>query len=717
MPKSLSVVVPAYNEEKNIAACLQNLFKALKGLKSLDWEIIIVNDGSKDKTGTVAKILAKNIPNTRVIENNPNQGYGGSLKTGFYAAKNDFIAFVPSDNQFDFSEIKRLLEKQSQTNADIVSGIRTQDSDPFHRRIFRWGWNTIVRALFGYLATDVDCGFKLFRRNILEKISLPSNGAMIDTQLFAGARARGMSIAELPVTHLPRTAGKSTGGNPKVIFKAFRELIIFWWQLKKEILVEQGRAVFKWELATLVVILLVGGFLRLYKIDQYLTFLGDEGRDVLIVRRMIQELHPALIGPQTSVGNMYLGPLYYYLMLPPLLLFNYSPVGPAVMVALFSLATIALIWWAGRQWFGRIEALAVSTLYAISSTTIIYSRSSWNPNVMPFFALLTMYGIWKVAKFGYWRWLVASAVSFAFVLQSHYLGLLLAPTIVLFVALSPKKTGFKKHIALAAIIFLLLMSPLLWFDLRHNFLNSRAIIAFFSNRQTTVNFKAYKAIPNLWPIWKDINAALFGVRNALFSSIISILFPIGTLLSFKKRFNFLDQFFVLAWVTFGLIGLGLYKQHIYSHYYGFLFPAVFLLLGFVFKALKYLSVPIFVTIAIISIQNNPLQTPPNNQLSRTRTISQFVIEKSAGKPFNFALIAKRNYDKSYAYFLELNDAPYRKVKDQVTDQLFVVCEDETCQPVGNPEWEIAAFGWTKIDSEWNFPWGVKVFKLAHIKPT
>jgi hypothetical protein len=131
--------------------------------------------------------------------------------------------------------------------------------------------------LFGYLATDVDCGFKLFKRSILSKISLPSDGAMIDTQLYAGARARGLKVVETPVTHLPRTAGQSTGGNPKVILKALKELVIYWWQLKNEIMVEQGKAVFKYEAILLAIILLVAGFMRIYKIADYMTFLRDDG--------------------------------------------------------------------------------------------------------------------------------------------------------------------------------------------------------------------------------------------------------------------------------------------------------------------------------------------------------------------------------------------------------------------------------------------------------
>lgn len=716
MVESLSVVIPAYNEAQNLPSCLQKVHSVLKTLK-LDWEIIVVNDGSKDDTGKVAEEFKKKIKNLVVIHNQPNRGYGGSLKAGFSAASKQFIAMTHADNQLDFSEINKLIKLQQESNADIISGIRAQGSDPLHRQFFRWGWNTLVRALFGYLASDIDCGFKLFRRNILDRVNLPSDGAMLDTQLLAGVRAREMKVVELPIRHFPRTAGKSTGGNPKVIIKAIRELMAFWWQLKNEILVERGLAVFKWELLLLLLLLLLGAFMRLYRIGDYMTFLGDEGRDAIVMKNIVTGQHFPLIGPGTSIGNMYLGPLYYYLAAPSLALFNLSPVGPATFVSTIGLMTIGLIWWIGRQWFGRWPALAVSALYAVSPTVIIYSRSSWNPNIMPFFALLTMYGIWKVWRFGYWRWLVIAAVSFAFVLNSHYLGLLLLPTILLFIFLSPKSPSKSKSIVISLLLLSLLLLPLLLFDFRHGWQNFFAMKTFFTARQTTVNIKAYKALPNLWPIWQDMVTSLLTAKNKTLGLLVSILIPVTVTVTLTRLKERKDLVFVLAWLGFGLLGLGLYKQHIYDHYYGFMFPALFLLLGFVTLTLKFWSVPVFLLLFTVTVTNSPLRYGPNNQLAHTREIADFILDKSAGRPFNLALLAKNNYDASYRYFLQLNKAPYYTIHDQLADQLFVICENpepvEGCQPINHPLWEIAAFGWSKIDQTWEFPWGVKLMRLVH----
>lgn len=241
MIRSLSVVIPAYNEEKNTARCLERV-SAVLNKSTYDWEIIFVNDGSSDKTGDIAKSYLAKIKNLHVVDNRPNRGYGGSLRSGFDRATKEFIAWVPADNQFDFTQIKLLIDKQHQTGADIVSGIREKGGvDPIHRKINRWGWNLVIRILFGKLVTDIDCGFKLLRREVLSHVKLTSErGAMIDTQLFAGAKARGYKFAEVPLTHLPRKAGSSTGANLQVIVQSFIDLFKFWWQLKKEIWLEKS---------------------------------------------------------------------------------------------------------------------------------------------------------------------------------------------------------------------------------------------------------------------------------------------------------------------------------------------------------------------------------------------------------------------------------------------------------------------------------------------
>ena len=232
--ESLSIVLPAYNEAENVAAAVQDVSQVAQSL-GRDYEILVVNDGSKDNTGQIVRDLEPQIANLRLVEHYPNRGYGGALKAGFEAATKDLIAFVPADNQFVFGEVDGLLKKLQAENADIVCGYRHDRQDPLIRRFNAFGWNSVVRLLFGYLSRDIDCGFKLFRREVLERIHIESNGAMIDTEFLAGAKARGIRIAEVPVTHLPRTAGEPTGANLAVIVKAFRDLFRFRLRLTREL--------------------------------------------------------------------------------------------------------------------------------------------------------------------------------------------------------------------------------------------------------------------------------------------------------------------------------------------------------------------------------------------------------------------------------------------------------------------------------------------------
>jgi len=229
---SLSIVLPAYNEEANVERAVEQVSRVARQL-GMDYEIILVNDGSADRTGEIGHELEGRIPNYRLVEHYPNRGYGGSLKAGFEAATKELIAFVPADNQFDVGEITLLLEALD--GADIVSGYRAKREDHFIRKLNALGWNTLVSVLFGRLCRDIDCGFKLFRREILNHVTIESNGAMIDTEFLAGAKARGYRIAEVPVTHLPRVGGEATGANFKVIAKAFRDLALFRLRLSREL--------------------------------------------------------------------------------------------------------------------------------------------------------------------------------------------------------------------------------------------------------------------------------------------------------------------------------------------------------------------------------------------------------------------------------------------------------------------------------------------------
>ena len=437
-----------------------------------------------------------------------------------------------------------------------------------------------------------------------------------------------------------------------------------------------------------------------------MEFLGDQGRDMLIVRDFLKNGNLFFIGPQTSIGNMYLGPFYYYLIAPALLLANFNPVGPAVFVALLSVATAYLIYFVSKKWFNPKTAYIAAFLYAISPVAIKYGDFSWNPNIMPFFALLFVYLMTEK------RYLWAS-VAFIMCLNSHYLALLLLPlALIIWLKNSPQK--YIKKTLLAILIFILSLVPQILFDLKHHGQNIKALIAFFSQRETTVNLKVYKSLPVIPELFNQINTSLLAGKNITFGIIISIILFLGLIyLLFKNRSE--KFLYCLLWYFIGLVGLGLYKQHIYDHYFGFLFPVLFMLMAyFISKLPKFLAIPLFLSLTIFSFLQNPFRWAPNNQLLTTSRIDTLIIQKSADQNFNFALLAKQNYSAPYLYVFAQDNAKVVDTHQQITDQLFVVCEpfQIDCQPINNPDWGVASFGWSKIDWQTEIN-GIKIYRLVH----
>jgi len=218
---SLSVAMPAYNEEANIEPMI-NMVCAKVGPLVDDLEIVVCNDGSADATGKVLQRVCLENPRVRVVEHPENQGYGAAVYDAIWATSKEIIFVTDSDLQFDLSELARFLPLIGK--ADLVIGYRYARSDPWYRRLFGNGWSWLVNLLFGYTARDVDCAFKLFRRKVIETIRVDSRGAMFSAEFLVRARRAGYTFIEEPVSHRPRVAGSQTGARPAVILRAFREL-------------------------------------------------------------------------------------------------------------------------------------------------------------------------------------------------------------------------------------------------------------------------------------------------------------------------------------------------------------------------------------------------------------------------------------------------------------------------------------------------------------
>ncbi|AKM82849.1 hypothetical protein A2422_02670 [Candidatus Woesebacteria bacterium RIFOXYC1_FULL_31_51] len=228
----LSVFFPTFNEEGSIEETVEKTKKILEKVAK-NWEIIIVNDGSSDRTGEISNNLAKD-SRIKVITHNENKGYGASLKSGFYNAKYSWVAFTDSDGQFDFNEITKFIEKQKETNADLVIGYYKKRQVSKFKIITSRMWELAVMILFGLHVHDIDCGFKLVSKSVIDKIpKLESErGAFISSEFLIKVKRANYKIIEIPVTHYPRTKGKGTGRNIKVIIKSFLDLFKLWRKLR-----------------------------------------------------------------------------------------------------------------------------------------------------------------------------------------------------------------------------------------------------------------------------------------------------------------------------------------------------------------------------------------------------------------------------------------------------------------------------------------------------
>ncbi len=227
--ESLSVFFPCYNEQANVARTVERAIDVLDKL-GLDYEVIVVNDGSGDDTGRIADRIADENSRVKVVHHPTYLGYGAALQSGFRAAGKQLVFYTDGDGQFDIAEMPAMLPLIKQF--DIVSCYRLNRHDPLIRKINAWCWTKLVCLLFGMKLRDIDCAFKLYKREIFDRIEMVSNGALIDAEILARASRKGCKITQRGVHHYPRTAGEQTGANLRVILRAFRELFGLYRQIK-----------------------------------------------------------------------------------------------------------------------------------------------------------------------------------------------------------------------------------------------------------------------------------------------------------------------------------------------------------------------------------------------------------------------------------------------------------------------------------------------------
>ena len=227
---ALSLVFPVFDEEENLEALLETALATGARLAS-DLEIVIVDDGSRDRSAEIIDRWQRSDLRIRVIHHPDNRGYGAALRSGLREARGDLVFFSDADLQFDLADLEKLLDHTDEF--DIVAGYRLPRRDPWPRRCLAWGWGRLVRALFGLRVRDIDCAFKVFRRAAIESMPIASLGAFVNTEILVRAEAAGCRIHEVPVTHRRRRFGQQSGARPRIILRALVEMATLYRELRR----------------------------------------------------------------------------------------------------------------------------------------------------------------------------------------------------------------------------------------------------------------------------------------------------------------------------------------------------------------------------------------------------------------------------------------------------------------------------------------------------
>jgi glycosyltransferase involved in cell wall biosynthesis len=228
-PPGLSVFFPAYNDAGTIASLVIRAMQ-VAGRLTPDFEIIVVNDGSRDATGAIADELARTYPQVRVVHHGRNRGYGGALRSGFAAASRELVAYTDGDAQYDPAELEVLWPRLTD-DVDMVTGYKISRSDPVHRILIGRLYHHAVKLLFRLRVRDVDCDFRLMRRAIFDRVALERDTGVICLEMMRRVQDAGFRVVEVPVHHYHRTHGRSQFFNVRRVFWTGVDVLKLWLQL------------------------------------------------------------------------------------------------------------------------------------------------------------------------------------------------------------------------------------------------------------------------------------------------------------------------------------------------------------------------------------------------------------------------------------------------------------------------------------------------------
>lgn len=441
----------------------------------------------------------------------------------------------------------------------------------------------------------------------------------------------------------------------------------------------------------ILLILVIALGLRLYRIDATMTFLEDEGRDLLIVKRMVDTGLPVLLGPQTSTGNMYLGPLYYYLITPALVLARMNPVGPAIFIALTGTLTTYLLYYLGKKWFSSVSGYLSALMFGLLPMSVMVTRASWNPHLVPLITVLMLLVFDKLLspKPKWYHWLLYG-VFLGTMVQLHYMALIFCGALSLVIAWHYKTslTQLLRGVVLTVLGAVLILSPFILFEIRNDWVNSSAITRFLKAKEE-LNIR-YD--PPLWLWWDKVHTTTYrlvgnaftgststSLTNTLALSLFFALFLINLSLSFKAKHRY--SLYLFAVLLISLATLGIYQENIHLHYLEFALPLLFLSvaglyphlrarpakLSFMILGLGAISLGLFSTLSTIN-------SGPTHQAQKAQAVAEYITSRAGDEPYN-VVSTQDTYTTPFLYYLSLADNP---PSNELAQRIFDICMGAPC---------------------------------------
>jgi len=443
----------------------------------------------------------------------------------------------------------------------------------------------------------------------------------------------------------------------------------------------------------IIFILLISLFLRTYRIGETMTFLEDEGRDLLIAKRMIDTGRPVLLGPQTSTGNMYLGPLYYYFITPALYLSGMNPVGPAVLIALSGVLTTYLLYILGRKWFGNTSGYLAAVMFACLPFSVAVTRSSWNPNLVPLVSVLMLIVYDRIITNKQMKWSdwLFHGMLIGIMIQLHYMALIFCGVLSLSLAWN-KRREFLTLLRGVAISFLglfIMLLPFIVFEIRNDWVNTTALTRFMLAKEER-NIR-YDLPAWLW--WDKVSKTSYRlIGNTLIGSemggqtqtplVVSgllILLVISSTLSFIKKESSYLRLIVLLIGSLAVVGI--YQENIHMHYLEYGIPLIILAItginGLKISQLISYSSIVFI-ILIIGLGSarslGYIRSGATHQAEKAKLVSDYIVRQAGDKPYN-VVSTQGMYTTPFQYFLAISS---HRPSNKLESTIFDICAGSPC---------------------------------------